>query len=132
VLKAENIPVGDCGITIQDIEGEELPELGYHIKKEFCNMGYATKACRACINYAFGNLRHDSVCSYMRIDNYPSARSTRSRERPASDKALSRNYERSASATGLRAAQALCQGSKYACLFLRYRYDVRACFRYEV
>jgi RimJ/RimL family protein N-acetyltransferase len=74
VLRAENILVGDCGITIQDIEREELHELAYYIKKEFRNMGYATEACRACINYAFGNLRYDSVCSYMRIDNYPSIR----------------------------------------------------------
>ena len=43
VLRAENILVGDCGITIQDIEGEELHELAYYIKKEFCSMGYATK-----------------------------------------------------------------------------------------
>lgn len=25
--------IGDCGITVQDIDGELLPEIGYHIHK---------------------------------------------------------------------------------------------------
>ena len=41
---------------MQDIDGEKLPELGYHIKKEYCNKGYATEAAKACIGYAFKTL----------------------------------------------------------------------------
>jgi RimJ/RimL family protein N-acetyltransferase len=33
ILKNSNIFLGDCGITMQVIDGEFLPELGNHIKK---------------------------------------------------------------------------------------------------
>jgi RimJ/RimL family protein N-acetyltransferase len=31
ILKDNEMCIGDCGITLQDIEGKQLPELGYHI-----------------------------------------------------------------------------------------------------
>ena len=34
VLKETGEFIGDCGITIQDIDGEKLPEIGYHIHKK--------------------------------------------------------------------------------------------------
>ena len=30
--------LGDCGITLQNIDGDILPEIGFHIIKTFCNM----------------------------------------------------------------------------------------------
>lgn len=33
VLKKTGEFIGDCGITIQNIDGEMLPEIGYHIHK---------------------------------------------------------------------------------------------------
>ncbi|MGK7125825.1 GNAT family N-acetyltransferase [Streptococcus agalactiae] len=35
--------VGECGITMQTVEGENYPEIGYHLKKEHWNKGIATK-----------------------------------------------------------------------------------------
>lgn len=52
VLKPEMIVIGDCGITLQEIDGEMLPELGYHIQGQYCNKGYASEAAKACIQYA--------------------------------------------------------------------------------
>ena len=74
VLKNENIFLGDCGITIQEIKGKKLPEVGYHIKKEYCGNGYATEAANACINYAFTNLNYDILYTYTKHDNIPSIR----------------------------------------------------------
>ena len=34
VLKETDEFIGDCGITIQNIDGDMLPEIGYHIHKE--------------------------------------------------------------------------------------------------
>lgn len=39
--------IGDCGITIQNIDGELLPEIGYHIHKDFWRQGFATEAATA-------------------------------------------------------------------------------------
>ena len=33
VLKETGEFIGDCGITIQNIDGEKLPEIGYHIRE---------------------------------------------------------------------------------------------------
>ena len=35
VLKETGAFIGDCGIFIQNIDGEMLPEIGYHIHKRY-------------------------------------------------------------------------------------------------
>jgi RimJ/RimL family protein N-acetyltransferase len=72
ILKEGNVFLGDCGITIQDIEGVKLPELGYHIKKEYCNKGYATEAAKACMDYAFRTFDYPVLYTYTKHDNKPS------------------------------------------------------------
>jgi len=74
ILKESNAFLGDCGITMQDIEGELLPELGYHIKKDYCGNGYATEAAGACMEYAFSTLGYQSLFTYTKHDNSPSRR----------------------------------------------------------
>ena len=39
--------IGDCGLTLQNIEGEMLPEIGYHIRKDQQHMGFAKEAAAA-------------------------------------------------------------------------------------
>ena len=72
VLKDSDLIICDCGITIQKIEEEYLPELGFHINKKCCGKGYATEAARACINYAFGEFGYNVLYSYTKSDNEPS------------------------------------------------------------
>ncbi len=74
ILKEGNTFIGDCGVTIQEIDGEKLPELGYHINKKYCNKGYATEAASACIVYAFETLGYDELFAYMKRDNVQSIR----------------------------------------------------------
>jgi len=74
IRKVDNQFLGDCGITLQNIDGEILPEIGFHIIKEFCNMGYATEAAEACKKYAIKVLGYKSIYSYSEIGNKASQR----------------------------------------------------------
>lgn len=74
ILKENDVFLGDCGITMQDIDGELLPELGYHINKKFCGNGYATEAAATCMKYAFNTLDYQSLFTYTKHDNIPSRR----------------------------------------------------------
>ncbi len=72
ILKEGNIFIGDCGITMQNIEGLLLPEIGYRINKNFCKKGYATEAAKACMKYAFNKFKYDKIVSYTDKENIPS------------------------------------------------------------
>ena len=71
-LLENNQFIGDCGITIQNIDGDLLPEIGYHINKLYWNNGYAKEASLCCINWFFNNTKYDSLYSYTTIDNIAS------------------------------------------------------------
>ncbi len=66
--------LGDCGITIQIIDGEEEFEVGYRIRKEYWGQGLAAEAARAVVKYGFKKLRLKKLCSYMAKDHYQSKR----------------------------------------------------------
>lgn len=74
VLKESGEMIGDCGITMQSIHGEMLPEVGYHIRKDQQCKGYASEAAAACIRWAFENSSFPAVYSYMKYTNIPSQR----------------------------------------------------------
>lgn len=61
--------IGDCGITMQPIHGEWLPEIGYHINKKHWRRGYASEAAAACIRAAFEAFGFQAVYSYMKHTN---------------------------------------------------------------
>ena len=72
VLKETGEFIGDCGITIQNIDGEMLPEIGYHIHKKHWRKGYAKEAARAVRDWVFRNTEYDKVYSYMKYTNVAS------------------------------------------------------------
>ena len=74
VLKETGEMIGDCGITMQNIHGQQLPEIGYHIRGDQRRKGYASEAAAACIRYAFENYGFPAVYSYMKYTNIPSQR----------------------------------------------------------
>jgi len=74
IRKADNQFLGDCGITLQNIDGDILPEIGFHIIKKFCNSGYATEAAEACKKYAMEVLGYKSIYSYSEAGNIGSQR----------------------------------------------------------
>ncbi|WOO43072.1 GNAT family N-acetyltransferase [Rubellicoccus peritrichatus] len=66
--------VGDCGITIQSIDGEEEFEVGYRIRKEHWGRGLAPEAARAMVEYGFKKLGLKKLCSYMPKNHHQSKR----------------------------------------------------------
>ncbi|WP_315108065.1 GNAT family N-acetyltransferase [Clostridium intestinale] len=72
ILKEGEVFLGDCGITMQRIEDEVVPEIGFHIIKDYCNKGYATEAALACKEYAFEILNYSRVFSITSERNIPS------------------------------------------------------------
>lgn len=64
--------IGDCGLTIQQIDGVGELEIGYHILRSYWGQGLATEAAIACRDHAFDNLGRQRVVSWMRVDHLPS------------------------------------------------------------
>lgn len=64
--------IGDCGLTMQNIDGELLPEIGYHIAKAYQRQGYAKEAASAVKDWTFQNTAFNVVYSYMKATNLPS------------------------------------------------------------
>lgn len=73
-LKATGEMVGDCGITIQNVDEESLPEIGYHLRRDMWGQGLASEAARACRDYGFRELNMNSLISLIRPENVPSWR----------------------------------------------------------
>ena len=77
-LKETGEMIGDCGVTMQNIDGDILPEIGYHIAKAHQRKGYAGEAARACRDWCFFNTPFNRIYSYMKKDNIPSSATARS------------------------------------------------------
>ena len=68
-LKGTGQFLGDCGITMQNIDGVQLPELGYHIHKAHWRNGYAKEAARAVLDWVFTHTQFDTIYSYTASTN---------------------------------------------------------------
>ena len=73
-LKDTGEVIGDCGLTMQLINGQIKPEIGYHIRKDLQRQGYAKEAALAVRDWAFTNTPFQVVYSYMKHTNEPSAK----------------------------------------------------------
>lgn len=71
-LKDSGRMIGDCGITIQNINGTFRPEIGYHINREFHRMGFGSEAAKAVRDWGFENTPFRKLYSYMVSGNVPS------------------------------------------------------------
>lgn len=66
--------LGDCGPMWQPVEGEQVPELGYHIVRAEWGKGYATEAALACRDWFFDNTTLDRLVSIVWPPNTASRR----------------------------------------------------------
>ena len=73
-LRATGEMIGDCGLTMQLIDGEIKPEIGYHIRGDQQRQGYAKEAAIAVRDWTFNNTPFNVVYSYMKYTNEPSAK----------------------------------------------------------
>ncbi len=63
-------PIGACGIDPRD----DSPELGYWVGAAYWGRGFTTEAVRAVIDYAFGDLKHETLQAGARVSNPASRR----------------------------------------------------------
>ena len=77
-LKDTGEMIGDCGLTLQDIGGRMLPEIGYHIRRDCQKKGYAREAAAAVRDWAFMNTGYPALYSYCKYTNLPSIRTAES------------------------------------------------------
>jgi ribosomal-protein-alanine N-acetyltransferase len=74
ILKSEGTFIGDCGLVIQDVDGVEELEVGYHFNKKYWGQGLAAEAARGCMAFAFDRLNRRRIISMIRPENLSSRR----------------------------------------------------------
>ena len=74
VLRESGEMIGDCGLVWQDVDGERLVEVAYHLHRAHWNRGYATEAARECMRYGFDVLSLPKIISLIRPENVASRR----------------------------------------------------------
>ncbi len=72
ILKQSGELIGQCGLSMQPCEEDEVLEIGYIFQKQYWHKGYATEAALACRDYAFYQLGADEVFSLIRDTNIAS------------------------------------------------------------
>lgn len=73
-LKHNGEMIGDCGLTLQSIDGQMLPEIGYHIHRACQHRGYAKEAAAAVMAWAFSHTEYAALYSCCKYTNVPSFR----------------------------------------------------------
>ena len=73
-LKETGEMIGDCGLTMQNINGVIKPEIGYHIRADQQRMGYAKEAALAVRDWTFEKTPFREIYSYMKGTNEASAK----------------------------------------------------------
>jgi RimJ/RimL family protein N-acetyltransferase len=66
--------IGQCGLLLQDINGEMMIEVGYHIFEKYRGQGYAPEAAKLFIDYAFKNDLATEIVSVIVPENRNSQR----------------------------------------------------------
>lgn len=66
--------VGDCGLTWQPVDGEQVLEVGYHVAPRHQGRGYATEAARACLELATDRIGERYVVAIVHPGNVASRR----------------------------------------------------------
>jgi ribosomal-protein-alanine N-acetyltransferase len=74
ILKSTRELIGDCGLVRQSVDAVDEIEIGYHVRRDLWNQGYASEAARACRDYGFAKLEVDRIISLIRPENLASRR----------------------------------------------------------
>lgn len=72
-LRESGEMIGDCGVTMQNIDGVICPEIGYHIRRDMQRKGYAREAACAVRDFVFAKTPFCKVFSYMKKSNIASS-----------------------------------------------------------
>jgi ribosomal-protein-alanine N-acetyltransferase len=74
ILKSSGELIGDCGLTRQTVGDADEIEIGYHVRRDLWNRGYASEAAQACKSYGFEKLNARRLISLIRPANLASCR----------------------------------------------------------
>jgi ribosomal-protein-alanine N-acetyltransferase len=74
ILKANQILIGDCGLTRMTVADRAEVELGYDFRSDYWNRGLATEAATAIRDHAFAVLGLPRLISLIRHGNLASRR----------------------------------------------------------
>ena len=74
VLREDGGLVGDCGLTVQDVDGASMVEIGWHVRRDLWGRGLATEAAAACRDHGFATLDVPLLISLVRPENVASCR----------------------------------------------------------
>lgn len=74
ILKSSDESIGDCGLTVQHVDGADETEIGYHVRRDLWGQGFAPEAARACRDWGFSRLPVERLISIIRPENVPSRR----------------------------------------------------------
>jgi len=74
ILKSTRELIGDCGLVRQSVDAVDEIEIGYHVRRDLWNQGYASEAARACRDHGFANLKVTRLISLIRPENLASRR----------------------------------------------------------
>ena len=66
--------LGDCGPMLQPVEGNLVPEVGYHVVQREWGRGYATEAGSACRDLVLRRFGFERVVSIVAPENLASRR----------------------------------------------------------
>lgn len=72
VRRDEGAMIGQCGLTRQRIDDDEVVEVGYLFERAHWHRGYATEAAAASRDWAFATLSIDEVYAKVRSTNVAS------------------------------------------------------------
>lgn len=64
--------IGQCGLTIQDWQGQDVVEIGYLLQRNHWHQGFASEAAQGAKRYAFNHLMIPEVWSIIRDNNFAS------------------------------------------------------------
>ncbi len=66
--------IGQCGLLLQEIDGKQEIEVGYHIFRKYWGQGYAPEAAKAFFDFGFVNNIAPSFISIIDVKNIKSQR----------------------------------------------------------
>jgi RimJ/RimL family protein N-acetyltransferase len=74
IFKETNELIGYCGIAVEQVDGVDERELGYRLAPKFWNLGLATEAASATIQYGFKQLWFPYILGIVERANIASVR----------------------------------------------------------
>lgn len=69
ILKQSGKLIDDCGLVVQEVDGVEEVEIGYHVRRDLWGLGIATEAAQACRDYGVNQLGCDKLISLINPAN---------------------------------------------------------------